>query len=83
MAAAPRFGKDKIILRVRKGQVSGQARGGPGSPAGPGEVQYEEIRGGLLDTLYAEIGKLLTEAGLLKAEQLSKTEQYFRACIGR
>lgn len=36
-----------------------------------------------LDPLYAEIGKFLKETGLLKAEQVSKTEQYFRAYIGR
>jgi hypothetical protein len=36
-----------------------------------------------LDPLYAEIGKFLKEAGLLKAEQVSKTEQYFRTYIGR
>jgi hypothetical protein len=36
-----------------------------------------------LDSLYAEIGKFLKQAGLLKAEQVSKTEQYFRAYIGR
>jgi hypothetical protein len=36
-----------------------------------------------LDPLYVEIGKFLKEAGLLKAEQVSKTEQYFRAYIGR
>lgn len=34
-----------------------------------------------LDPLYVEIGKFLKEAGLLKAEQVSKTEQYFRAYI--
>lgn len=36
-----------------------------------------------LDPLYAEIGKFLKDAGLLKAEQVSKTEQYFRAYLGR
>jgi hypothetical protein len=36
-----------------------------------------------LDPLYAEIGKFLKDAGILKADQVSKTEQYFQAYIGR
>lgn len=38
---------------------------------------------GELDPLYTEIGKFLKDSGLLKAEQISKTEQYFRAYIGK
>ncbi|MDI7258582.1 MAG: hypothetical protein QME90_01535 [Thermodesulfobacteriota bacterium] len=34
---------------------------------------------GELDQAYAEIGKFLKSGGLLKAEQVSKTEQYFNA----
>jgi hypothetical protein len=33
--------------------------------------------------LYGDFGKFLKEAGLLKAEQVSKTEQYFQAYFGR
>lgn len=36
-----------------------------------------------LDKLHADIEKFLKEAGLLKAEQISKTEQYFNAYLGR
>lgn len=36
-----------------------------------------------LDKLYADLGKFLKTAGLLKAEQVSKTEQYFQAYFGR
>jgi hypothetical protein len=36
-----------------------------------------------LDKLYGDFGKFLKEAGLLKAEQVSKTEQYFQAYFGR
>jgi hypothetical protein len=36
-----------------------------------------------LDRLYRDFGKFLKEAGLLKTEQVSKTEQYFQAYLGR
>jgi len=38
---------------------------------------------GELDQAYAEIGKFLKDAGMLKAEQVSKTEQYFNAYFNR
>jgi hypothetical protein len=38
---------------------------------------------GELDQAYVEIGKFLKDAGMLKAQQVSKTEQYFNAYFSR